>query len=287
MNNLHKYIAVFGLLILITSGDLIAQKTKKKTTRIALEYIKNHDKTESLVATLRVKDPKYIGLNDVIVEFYSVYDTSKVLLDKIRTNDKGEAIFLLEDNPKILKDTSGVMSFEVEYIGDKSRKSSKRKLSVKQANLEVSFFQKEDIKSIEVSAYEIGLDGEPIPIEGITLQFYIKGTFSLLNFAKEKTDENGTSQVEFPVDMPGDTAGVLTIVVKIEDNKTFGTIESISKMNWAIQLEPTKDRQRGLGDTDAPLWMVYTLIILLSAVWFHYFYVIFLIIKIKLYGESP
>ena len=287
MNNLNRYIAILSILTLITLGDVVAQKTKKKTTRIALEYIKNNDKTESLVATLRVKDPKYIGLNDVIVEFYSIYDTSKVLLDKIRTNDKGEAIFLLEDNPKILKDTSGVMSFEVEYIGDKSRKSSKRKLSVKQANLDVSFFQKEDIKSIEVSAYEIGLDGEPIPIDGITLQFYIKGTFSLLNFAKEKTDENGTAQVEFPVDMPGDTAGVLTIVVKIEDNKTFGTIESIGKMNWAIQLEPTKDRQRGLGDTDAPLWMVYTLIILLSAVWFHYFYVIFLIIKIKLTGESP
>jgi hypothetical protein len=146
----------------------------------------------------------------------------------------------------------------------------------------VSFFQKEDVKSIEVSASEIGTDGELIPIEGITLQFYIEGTFSLLNFAKEETDEYGIAQVEFPVDMPGDTAGVLTIVVKIEENRTFGTIESIGKMNWAIQLEPTKDKQRGLGDTDAPLWMVYTLIILLSAVWFHYFYVIFLIIKIKL-----
>jgi hypothetical protein len=282
MNNLHRYIVILGLLTLVTANDLMAQKTKKKTTRIALEYVKNFDKTESLVATLRVKDPKYMALNDVIVQFYSVYDTSKVLLDKIRTNDKGEAIFLLEDNPKILKDTSGVMSFEVEYFGDKSKKSSKKKLSVKQANLEVSFFQKEDVKSIEVSASEIGTDGELIPIEGIKLQFYIKGTFSLLNFAKEETDEYGIAQVEFPVDMPGDTAGVLTIVVKIEENRTFGTIESIGKMNWAIQLEPTKDKQRGLGDTDAPLWMVYTLIILLSAVWFHYFYVIFLIIKIKL-----
>jgi hypothetical protein len=82
--------------------------------------------------------------------------------------------------------------------------------------------------------------------------------------------------------MPGDTSGELTIVVKIEENRTYGTIESIGKMNWAIQLEPTKEKQRGLGDTDAPLWMVYTLIFLLSAVWFHYFYVIFLIIKIKL-----
>ena len=129
MNNLYRYIVLLGLLTLVTASDLVAQKTKKKTTRIALEYIKNFDKAESLVATLRVKDPKYIALNDVIVQFYSVYDTSKVLLDKIRTNDNGEAIFLLEDNPKILKDTSGVMSFEVEYFGDKSKKSSKRKLS--------------------------------------------------------------------------------------------------------------------------------------------------------------
>jgi hypothetical protein len=287
MNNLNRYIAILSILTLITLGDVVAQKTKKKITRVAVEYIKNHDKTESLVATLRVKDPKYIALNDVIVQFYSVYDTSKVLLDKIRTNANGEAIFLLEDNPKILKDTSGVMTFEVEYIGDKSKKSSKRKLSVKRANLEVSFFQKEDIKSIEVSTNEIGVDGQLIPIEGITLQFYVKGTFSLLNFAKEKTDEHGIVQVEFPVDMPGDTSGELTIVVKIEENRTYGTIESIGKMNWAIQLEPTKEKQRGLGDTDAPLWMVYTLIFLLSAVWFHYFYVIFLIIKIKLTGESP
>ena len=286
MNNLNRYIAILGILTLITSGDVLAQKTKKKTTRIAVEYVKKHDKTESLVATLRVKDPKYIALSDVIVQFYSVYDTSKVLLDKIRTNLDGEAIFLLEDNPKILKDTSGVMSFEVEYLGDKLKKSSNKKLSVKQANLEVSFFQKEDVKSIEVSASEIGTDGQLIPIEGINLQFYIKGTFSLLNFAKEETDEYGIAQVEFPVDMPGDTAGVLTIVVKIEENRTFGTIESIGKMNWAIQLEPVKEKQRGLGDTDAPLWMVYTLIILLSAVWFHYFYVIFLIIKIKLANRS-
>ena len=142
MNNLNKYIAILGILTLITLGDAFAQKTKKKTTRIAVEYVKNHDKTESLVATLRVKDPKYMALSDVIVHFYSVYDTSKVLLDKIRTNFDGKAIFLLEDNPKILKDTSGVMSFEVEYLGDKLKKSSNKKLSVKQANLEVSFFQK-------------------------------------------------------------------------------------------------------------------------------------------------
>ena len=280
MNNLNRYILTFGLLTIITAGDLIAQE--KKTTRIAVEYIKNYDKTESLVATLRIKDPKYIGLENAIVQFYSVYDTSKVLLDKIRTNNNGEAIFLIENNPKILRDTSGIMGFEVEYLGNKSTKSSKKKLSAKQSNLEISFFQKEDVKSIEARASEIGVDGNLVPIDDEDLKFYIKGTFSLLDFAEATTDKNGIAQVEFPVDMPGDTAGVLTIVVKLEEHKSYGTVESRSKMNWGIPIEPVKEKQRGLGDTDAPLWMVYTLIILLSAVWFHYFYVIFMIIKIKL-----
>ena len=280
MNNLNRYILTFGLLTIIAAGDLIAQE--KKTTRIAVEYIKNYDKTESLVATLRIKDPKYIGFENAIVQFYSVYDTSKVLLDKIRTNNNGEAIFLIENNPKILRDTSGIMGFVVEYLGNKSTKSSKKKLSAKQSNLEISFFQKEDVKSIEVSANEIGVDGNLVPIDDEDLKFYIKGTFSLLDFAEATTDKNGIAQVEFPVDMPGDTAGVLTIVVKLEEHKSYGTVESRSKMNWGIPIEPVKEKQRGLGDTDAPLWMVYTLIILLSAVWFHYFYVIFLIIKIKL-----
>ena len=41
------------------------------------------------------------------------------------------------------------------------------------------------------------------------------------------------------------------------------------------------EKRRGLGDTDAPLWMVYTLIVLLSVVWFHYLYVFFIMYKIN------
>ena len=78
MNKLHRYIVVFGLLTFITNADLMAQKTSKKTTRIAVEYVKNYDKTESVVATLRIKDPKYMAFSDAVVAFYSVYDTSKV-----------------------------------------------------------------------------------------------------------------------------------------------------------------------------------------------------------------
>ena len=93
-------------------------------------------------------------------------------------------------------------------------------------------------------------------------------------------------KVEFPVNMPGDTLGVLTIVAKIEDSDTYGNVTAQGDINWAQVVPLAKLPHRGLGDTDAPLWMVYTLIILLSAVWFHYLYVIYLIVKIKLAKSS-
>ena len=282
MNNWYRYIFIIGLIATFTTSNALAQKAKKKTTRIRVEYFKNNNKTESLVATLRVKEERYVPLTDVLVRFYSINDTSNVILDKIRTNEQGEAILIIEGSPKIFKDSLGLMNFEVEYIGNTSTKGSKRKISVKQANLDVSFFKKDTIKYIEIEANEIGQNGLPQPLKNIDIMLYIKGTFSLLNFANQETDENGRVKVEFPIDMPGDAVGVLTIVAKIEDAKNYGTIESRGNINWGIPVPVVKEKQRGLGDTDAPLWMVYTLIILLSAVWLHYLYVIFLIIKIKL-----
>jgi hypothetical protein len=282
MNNMIKRILLISLITSIATCNVLAQNKKKKTARIQVEYLKSYTKTESLVATLIVKEKRYVPLNDAVIKFYSINDSSRVLLDKIRTNEDGKAVFAINRNPKIFKDQSGFITFEVEYDGNSSIKTARRKLAVQQGDLEISFFQKDSTKSIEVQATKIDSEDQVTALEGVNVSFYIQGTFSLLNFGKEKTDENGIVQIEFPTDMPGDTAGVLTIVAKIEDNKILGNIESQANINWAIPIQPIREKQRGLGDTDAPLWMVYTLITLLSAVWFHYLYVIFLIIKIKL-----
>jgi hypothetical protein len=286
MNYLFRNILMISLITIIATGNVFAQKSKKKTTRIGVEYFKNNLKTESLVATLRIKEGRYVPLSNILVHFYCINDTAKVMLDKIRTDEKGEAIFLIEDNPKIFKDSLGYMSFEIEYPGNITNKGVAKKITVKQANLEISFYQKDTVKYIEVNANEIGPDNQFTPVKDLNILLYVKGTFSLLNFGKEKTDENGKIMIEFPVDMPGDVLGVLTIVIKIEDDDTYGTIESRGEINWGIPVKLAEEKQRGLGDTDAPLWMVYTLIILLSTVWFHYLYVIFMILKVKLAKRS-
>ena len=152
--------------------------------------------------------------------------------------------------------------------------------------MEVSFLQIDTIKYIEIRASKPGNDNGNIPLEEIEVLFYVKGTFSLLKIGEKETDSSGKATIEFPIDIPGDTAGVLTIVTKIEENDDYGTVTAKGEINWGKPIQPADEKKRGLGDTDAPLWMVYTLIILLSAVWFHYLYVIYQIVMIRLEGKK-
>ncbi len=286
MNNKYNHILLMALIALIFTCPVLAQNTQKKKTRIQVEYFKDHNRLESIVATLKIKEDSYVPYEDAEIHFHSINDTSKILLSKIKTDINGKAIYLMEDHQKNYRDSSGLMTFEVEYKGNSSTKGANTDIEVHQVNLKVSFVQEDSVKYIAVEAKEIAIDNTTSPIEEHEILLYIKGTFSLLNIGQEVTDEEGKIMVEFPVEMPGDSAGMLTIVSKIEESDTYGNVEARGVVNWGQPVPINVEKHRGLGDTDAPLWMVYTLIILLSAVWFHYLYVIFLIIKIKLARSS-
>jgi hypothetical protein len=93
--------------------------------------------------------------------------------------------------------------------------------------------------------------------------------------------------VEFPVTLPGDSVGNLTITASIEESRNYGTLEVQAVKDWGMGREPVVvEQRRGLGDTDAPLWMVYTLITLMSAVWFHYLYLLYMLYVIKHKGKK-
>ena len=124
-----------------------------------------------------------------------------------------------------------------------------------------------------------------VPVNELKIQFYVPRTFSLLKVG-ESTLSDGSASIDFPVTLPGDSRGGLTIVAKIEDNETYGNLEASGKIDWGKPSPPEIIVKRGLGDTNAPLWMVYTLIVLLSGVWLHVVYIIILIIRINIIGKK-
>jgi hypothetical protein len=282
MNSGYKPFLMVTLMALISVTGIMAQDTLISSTRIQAAYYKDQDGMERIAAKLLIKAERYEPFANAELQFFAVSDTSNVLLEKITTNDKGEAVYMLKAEDKGYTDSTGLMSFVVEYAGSPTTNDASKDLQVKAAYLKVSFFQEDTSKFISVEAFEKGSDDSPIPIAETEVGLYVKGTFSYFNIAKEVTTPDGKLIVPFPVQMPGDTAGVITIVAKIEDNDVYGNVEAWGEINWARRVPLAVEARRGLGDTDAPLWMVYTLIVLLSAVWLHYAYVIFLIVKIKL-----
>jgi len=117
--------------------------------------------------------------------------------------------------------------------------------------------------------------------------FYVPRQFSLLKIGEAELND-GKCVIEFPISLPGDSIGNLNIIARIEESKEYGTVEAIGVKDWGNPRPPVIiEARRGLGDTDAPLWMVYTLIVLLSAVWFHYLYIMYVFIAIKRGGKNP
>ncbi len=151
--------------------------------------------------------------------------------------------------------------------------------------MDISFTSIDSVNTIIITASEVSENNELIPIEEVDVYVYVPRLFSNLMIG-EGWLEGGSCQVEFPMDLPGnDTLGNITIITKIEDSDIYGNVEQISSVKWGKPLPPAVIvKKRGLGDTDAPLWMVYTLLILMSTVWVHYFLVILSIIKLKKNG---
>ena len=106
--------------------------------------------------------------------------------------------------------------------------------------------------------------------------------FSQLPVGEGFLDEEGNAEIEFPLDIPGDDNGYITIVAKFEDHPAYGNVEKRQQIAWGIPgIHPSGESQRELWTQIAPKWMIITLTIMLIGVWGHYIFAIVSLIRIK------
>ena len=92
-----------------------------------------------------------------------------------------------------------------------------------------------------------------------------------------------TGYIDFPPSLIGDSLGNILVIARPEDHYDYGNVEVSAEINWAIpkKLLSAEGPVRKLWTPIAPLWMIITLIIMLSGVWGHYIYAIIQLVKIK------
>ncbi|MCK9421033.1 MAG: polysulfide reductase NrfD [Bacteroidales bacterium] len=281
-------VVVTGIIILLmiaSTPRVIAQEEGPVQTVLKLEYF-HIDSVQNLKATLRAKiDGRYMPLPGMEIGCKVLQGKTETPLGTNTTNDKGIATFAIPDEIIASGGDKGFYSFEASFSGKDNYDKALARTTMKPLRMEMSFFQKEGEKMVNLKAFEPGKNNEWIPVENLDVQFYVPRTFSLLKVGQAAIT-NGSASLEFPTSIPGNQLGYLTLVAKVEENDNYGNVEVSGTINWGKPLPPTKIIKRGLGDTDAPLWMVYTLIVLLSLVWFHYMYVIFTVFRIRHLGKT-
>ena len=278
-------VAVVILLIMgISAPAAMAQDSTAIKTRLKLEYLyKSGDRILQANMVTR-EDGKFSPLEGAVVSFSFTNGKENRQLGSLGTNEKGVA--LVEIPEEVFASAGGKdgYTFSCSYAGTARYQPALATTTVKNARIEISFSMKDSVKLVNCKVVEIDKKGKPVPVNELKVGFYVPRTFTLLKVG-ESALENGEASIDFPVTLPGDTAGFLTVIAKVEEAEPYGNIEAGNQINWAKPLVIEKVVHRGLGDTNAPLWMVYTLIVLLSLVWFHYMYVIFTMFRIRRLGK--
>jgi len=151
------------------------------------------------------------------------------------------------------------------------------------AEVSLSFSDENDIKTIIATV----VDQSGLPIEELDLYFYVTRTFSLLPIGDvfNTTDENGLVEVEFPNDLPGDTQGIVVIVVKIIESDLYNDLNLKIVKNWGIPTTPLdqSEEKRSLwaAAANAPITLVLATSGMILVIWFIIGYIIFKLFKIS------
>jgi hypothetical protein len=150
----------------------------------------------------------------------------------------------------------------------------------KKANIAINFVKQDSLNVCQATVTSAGT-----PVKETAVHFYAKRMFSLLPLGKAvSTDENGMAKVKIPVDLPGDNAGSIVVIAKIEDDDNFGTVESQATLHGAPVPENKDEwanRSLSASREKAPAYLIITSNIIIAGIWGTLVYIIFQVYLIR------
>lgn len=150
------------------------------------------------------------------------------------------------------------------------------------ARVSVSFLEENKTNTIKA----LVTDQSGLPIEELDLYFYVKRTFSLLPIGDifNTTDENGMVTIDFPDDLPGDTEGNVTIVVKIIESDLYKDFSMEIIKDWGVPVvveNSQEKRSLWAAAANAPMSLIVATSSMILVIWFIICYIIFVLYKIS------
>jgi hypothetical protein len=288
--------SVFLILVLLFSGIKIPVHAHEKPDSVevlepllTLNYLCINPDSVSLTATLLIrKETGIFNLENAGIEFTASADNNSKKLGKVSTNAEGIARMVIPFSAGLPVDKEGKTTYTVSFSGSLKYAAATATETAKRARIMVTFFQQDSVRNIHIKAVQVEGNGQEKPISKETVNIYIPRLFTLLKIGETDLDENGEGTMVFPDKLVGDSLGNITVVGRIEESDLFGNAEGRSSVSWGIpkQYYTAEHPTRELWTPIAPIWMIITLIIMLTGVWAHYIYAVIQMLMIKRHSKQ-
>ena len=224
-------------------------------------------------------------LEGLSIQFFSG-EEENILLGESKTDKKGLAMFTINSNTTIPANEEGIMYFRAEYQGEENIFPASEEVYAKDVKLDMDLIQHEGIRMIKLNATTM-TEGEMVPVTDEDVYVYVPRMFSDLVVGEGYFEADGTTEIEFPSDIPGDSLGNIVVVARFNDHYLYGNVEKRENVPWGVpSYHEGPGDVRTLWTQVAPKWMIITLSIMLAGVWGHYVYAIVSIIRIRKNGKN-
>jgi hypothetical protein len=287
MRTQNKFRITFFFLLYFCSLVSFAQNNKDSVTEITpsitFSYLNSND---TIILTANIFDKKEQGvfaIKNAVIEFSASGDKETRNLGQAKADEEGNAILKIPIAKGLPHDKDGKTTYTARFNGKGKYQPVVQTVNAKFARIIVNFSKEDSLSFILVTATQVDTKGAFMPIQKEKVVVYVPRLFNLLKIGETDLDEAGKGKVEYPGKLVGDSLGNITVIARIEENDTYGNVQGQSSISWGIpkQYYLAERPTRELWTPIAPIWMIVTLIIMLTGVWAHYIYAVIQLVKIK------
>jgi mono/diheme cytochrome c family protein len=134
----------------------------------------------------------------------------------------------------------------------------------------------------------IEADKEAIPFANTEIVFFVKRYFGILEFAREKTNQEGLVRIDYPADIHGDKEGYADLIVALADD--VENVQSIvDHVQIAAPTTPINIFEKRILWSENPrtqLWVLFSYGLVVIGVWLTILYVVFQVVRIARSSKS-
>ncbi len=158
--------------------------------------------------------------------------------------------------------------------------------SQKNAKIQLQCSIQDSLKIVTATVNEVENNATKGLVPNVEVHFYVQRSFSLFPFGKEgmKTDSSGRISAQFPDKLPGDSAGNVMIIAKLENLSKYADAEIKEKIKWGtpvISNQKFERRSLWAAGANAPITLLILVNSLIAAAWGLIFFIFYKIYAIS------